>query len=292
MGAGWLARQWLLMRLQMVPGLDAFRFTPPGEWMGHLRLVSAGLRHLYGLDALGIPAAPAFVTTLLAVLRAVAFPAIGFLALRGRSGPETRTPLVVGALGFVLVAALLIAGNVMTDPVSDRYLMPSWLLATSGAAVAARALPSWRWIAVLLVIAFPLGGFLNAIGIREAGSATDAAGLPRPPVIDGAIAVLRETGIARGFATHRYANVATVRSEGALELCDVHLRPAPAPARWLDAAPCFDAARYADGFFVLLAPDERDAARMLAAPSEVREADGYTILLYRAGSGDPGWLAR
>jgi len=109
---------------------------------------------------------------------------------------------------------------------------------------------------------------------------------------------LRETGLARGFATHRYANVATVRSEGAVELCDVHLQPTPAPARWLDAAPCFDPARYANGFFMLLAPDERDAANTgalsatLGAPDDVRDADGYAIWVYHAGNGDLAWLAR
>ena len=102
----------------------------------------------------------------------------------------------------------------------------------------------------------------------------------------------------RGFATHRYANVATVRSGAALEFCDVHVLPRLEPARWLDPASCFEASRYSGGFFVLLAPDERDAAHAdalgatLGAPSEVREADGYAIWLYRGGSGDLGWLAR
>jgi len=297
-GAGWLARQWLLARLQMVPGLDAFRFTPPGEWMQHLRWLAVGLRHLYGVDALGVPREHPFVATLLAVARAAAFPAIGVLALRARTAAETRMPLLVGAVGFVLIAALLVAGNVMVDPVGDRYLIPSWLLAVSGAAIAARALPAWRWIAVLLVIAFPVGGVLNVIGIRTAGSAMDAAGLPRPPTLDGVIAALHDTGVARGFATHRYANVATVRSGGALQLCDVHLQPEPVPARWLDAATCFDPARYASGFFVLLAPDERDVAHTSAlkatigAPDDVRETDGYAIWLYRGGNGDLGWLDR
>ena len=296
MGAGWLARQWLLMRLQMVPGLDAFRFAPPSEWMQHARWLAAGMRHVYGIDALGVPTAPYFIAALLAVVRAATFPVIGMLALR--AGSETRTPLAVGALGFLLIAALLIVGNLMVDPVGDRYLVPSWLLAISGSVLAARTLRSWRPIALLLVIAFPLGGLLNAIGIRDAGSANDAAGLPRPPSIDGAIAALRDSGLTRGFATHRHANVATVLSGGDLELCDVHLQPQPTPARWLDAATCFDSARYANGFFVLLAPDERDAAHAdvlsatIGAPSEVREADGYAIWIYRSGSANLAWLAR
>ena len=212
--------------------------------------------------------------------------------------PEWRTPLATGALGFLLIAALLVVGNVMVDPVGARYLMPSWLLALSGAVLAARALPSWRWIAVLLVIAFPVGGLLNAIGIRDAGSATDAAGLPEPPALDRVIAALRDGGLTHGFATHRYANVAVVRSGAALGLCDVRLQPEPAPARWLNASACFDPARYANGFFVLLAPDERDAAHASAltatigVPTEVREADGYAVWLYRSGGGDTGWLAR
>lgn len=298
MGAGWLVRHWLLARLQMVPGLDAFGFAPPGDWMQHLRWLAAGLRHLFGVDALGVPPVPSLVVTSLAVLRAVAIPAICILALRAGVAPESRSPLATGALGFLLIAALLLAGNVMVDPVGDRYLIPSWLLAVSGAALAARALPAWHWIAALLVIAFPLGGLFNAIGIRDAGSATDAAGLPEPPALDKVLAALRDAGLARGFATHRYANVALVRSGAALELCDVRLQPEPAPARWLNASACFDSARYANGFFVLLAPEERDAAHARAltstigTPTEVREVDGYAVWLYRGGSGATGWLAR
>jgi hypothetical protein len=186
----------------------------------------------------------------------------------------------------------------MIDPVSDRYLMPSWLLAISGAAYAASTLRSWRWIAVLLVVAFPLGGLVNAIGIRHVGSANDAAGLPRPPALDGVIAVLRDVGVTHGFASHRHANILTVRSGAALDLCDVRFKPEPVPARWLDAESCFDPARLANGFFVLLAPDERDAEHVdavtasLGVPSDVREADGYAIWLYRSGSASLGWLAR
>jgi hypothetical protein len=298
MGAGWLVRQCLLMRLQMVPGLDAFHFTPPDEWMQHARWLAAGMRHLFGVDALGVPPAPLLIGALLAALRAATFPVIGILALRAGREREARTPLAVGALGFLLIAALLVIGNLTVDPVGDRYLMPPWLLAISGAVLAASTLRAWRPIALLLVIAFPLGGVLNAVGIRDADSATDAANLPRPPSIDGAIAVLRDSGLTRGFATHRYANVATVRSGGELELCDVHLQPQPVPARWLNAATCFDPARYANGFFVLLAPDERDAMHASAlraaigTPSAVREADGYAVWMFRNAGANLAWLAR
>ncbi|HEY6893434.1 MAG TPA: hypothetical protein VI258_04650, partial [Rhodanobacteraceae bacterium] len=80
--------------------------------------------------------------------------------------------------------------------------------------------------------------------------------------------------------------------------CDVHLQPTPAPARWLNAAPCFDPARYANGFFVLLASEERDAARAarltatIGVPSEVREAGGYEIWTYLPGASDLAWLTR
>lgn len=300
MAAGWLVHQWLLARLQMVPGLEAFHFTRPGDWVQHARWLVAGLGHLYGGDALGVPTVP-FAAVLLALLRAATLPVIGLLALRAsrvHGEPGARMPLAIGALGLLFIAAVLVVGNVMVDAVSDRYLMPSWLLAVSGAVLAARALPSWRWMAVLLAIAFPLGGVLNAIGIRHAGSATDAAGLPRPPALDGVIAALRDTGVTRGFATHRQANVVIVRSEAALELCDLHFQPEPAPARWLNASTCFDPALYANGFFVLLAPDERDAAHTSAlmatigTPSEMREADGYAIWLYRSGRANLAWLAR
>ena len=297
-GAGWLVRQWLSERLQVVPGLGEFRLTRPDAWMQHARWLAAGLRHLYGGDPLGVPVSP-WVSGFLAALRALALPAavIGFFRASAARRDSMR-PLAIGVLGLVLVAAILVAGNIMVDTVGDRYLMPPWLLCIAGIALGAPALPQWRWIAVLLVVAFPLGGLLNAIGIEGAGSPADAAGLPRPPSLDGAIAALRETGLTRGFATHRHAGVATVRSAGELELCDVRLQPELAPARWLDAATCFDPTRYADGFFVLLAPDERDAAQAnaisaaIGTPSDVREADGYAIWLYRSGSASLGWLAR
>ena len=300
LGTGCTVRQRLLAHLQMVPGLDAFRFTAPGEWMSHVRWLFGGLRHLYGSDALGDPPA-GFLAIVLALLRAAAVPAILLMAARAsepRGAIGARMPLATGAVGFVFIAALLVVGNVMVDPVSDRYLMPSWLLALAGAAFAASILPSWRWIAVLLVVAFPLGGLVNALGIRHAGSATDAAGLPRPPALDGVIAALRDLGVARGFASHRYANVLTVRSGASLDLCDVRFKPEPVPARWLDAEACFDPARLREGFFVLLAPDERDAAHAAAitasigTPSGMREVDGYAIWVYQSDSASLTWLAR
>jgi hypothetical protein len=78
----------------------------------------------------------------------------------------------------------------------------------------------------------------------------------------------------------------------------VHFAPKFEPLRWVDAETCFDPARYANGFFVLLAPDERDAAHTdaltatIGAPAEVREADGYAIWIYRSASGNLAWLAR
>jgi hypothetical protein len=310
LAAGWLVRQWLLSRFEMVPGLDAFHLTRPGEWLRHARWLAAGARHLYGGDALGDPAL-SFVGSLLAALRAASLPAIGLVVIgstmTGASVPATpqmraasasRIPFAVGAFGLLLVAAILFVGNLMVDPVSDRYLMPSWLLAVSGTVFATRSLASWRSIAFLLVVAFPLGGLLNAIGIARAGSASDAAGLPRPPSLDGVVAALRDAGLARGFASHRAAGVVTVRSGGDLDLCEVRFRPQPVPARWQTAETCFDPERYASGFFMLLSPGERDAAheRALAAtvgnPSDVREADGYAIWLYRGASGKLDWLAR
>jgi hypothetical protein len=314
-GAGWLGRQWLLNRLEMVPGLDAFHLTPPGEWLRHARWLAAGTRHLYGGDALGDPVFSS-IDSLLAALRAATLPAIalivtGPLVSRWMTGgvsvqrtsdariaDATGIPFAVGAFGFLLVAAILVFGNLMVDPVSDRYLMPPWLLAVSGAVFAVRPLAARRWIALLLVIAFVLGGWLNAVGIARAGSAMDAAGLPRPPPLDGVVAALRDTGLVRGFASHRSAGVVTVRSGGALDLCELRFRAQPVPARWQTAETCFDPARYASGFFVLLAPDERDAARVRAlaatigTPDGIREAGGYAIWLYPGASGKLDWLAR
>jgi hypothetical protein len=198
----------------------------------------------------------------------------------------------------VIVAAVLVVGTAMVDPVSDRYLIPAWHLALVGFVVAVRAAPRWRWIAVLLIVAFPLGGVLNAIGIQRAGSAADAAGLPRPPSLDGVVATLYAGGFSRGFATHRYANAMTVRSDARIEACDILFDPQLRPARWLNAKTCTDPAIYADGFFVLLAPDERNESHgntlraTIGAPSTVIDVEGYSIWAYRKESATLDWLSR
>jgi len=266
--AGWLLRQWLLGRLLMVPGLDTFHFTSVTEWPRHLWLLAAGARHLYGGDALGMPELPV-TQQVLGWLRAAIFPAI----------------------------AILLLGTAMVDPVSDRYLIPAWHLALVGFVVAVRAMPRWRWIAILFVVAFPLGGVFNAIGILRAGS-SDAAGLPRPPPLDGVLAKLYDGGFVRGFATHRYANAMTVRSEARIEACDILFDPQLRPARWLNTKTCTDPTIYVDGFFVLLAPDEQNKAHANAVratigePSTVIDVDGYSIWAYRKESATLDWLSR
>ena len=209
-----------------------------------------------------------------------------------------RFPFEVGILAFAIIACALIVGSTMVDPIGDRYLIPAWHLALASAVVAARPIAHWRWIALLFVIAFALGGVFNAVGIQRSASAIDAAGLPRPPGLDAVIDAMRRTGLVRGFATHRYANATTVRSRGELQLCDVLLAKGISPARWINQTSCFDPARYAGGFFVLLAADEKDPARLAALqstigqPRDVMDVDGYSIWTYPAGSGDLAWLSR
>jgi len=301
--AGWLLRQWLLGRLLMVAGLDTFHFTPITEWPRHLWLLAAGARHLYGGDALGMPELPV-MQQVLGWLRAAIFPAIAILLLARSmavrtSGDALRwIPLQAGGLDIVIVAGVLVVGTAMVDPVSGRYLIPAWHLALVGFVVAVRATPRWRWIAILLVVAFPLGGVFNAIGIQRAGSSDDAAGLPRPPSLDGVLAKLYDSGFVRGFATHRYANAMTVRSDAHIEACDILFEPQLRPARWVNTKACADPAIYANGFFVLLAADERNESHantlraVIGEPSTVIDVEGYSIWAYRKESATLDWLSR
>jgi hypothetical protein len=302
LSVGALARHFLLERLLMVPGLDAFRFAPASEWPSHLQRIAAGARHLYGGDALGVPQFP-LLERMLGWIRAASVLAVAVLVARSRTPPTGegrwfRAPFEIGMIDFAIIASVLVVGSTMVDPVGDRYLIPAWHLVVVGLVVAARPLVQWRWIATVFVIAFALGGVLNAIDIQRAGSSRDSAGLARPPELDGALDALRGTGIARGFATHRYANAATVRSLGELQLCDVLLDTTPRPARWINATSCFDATSYANGFFLLLAADEKNATlattlrATMGQPGDVIEVGDYSIWTYPAGTGDLAWLSR
>lgn len=301
LGLGWLSHQWLLGRLQMVSGLEAFRFTPVREWPGHVRLLVAGSTYLYGGDPLGLPPLPILEETL-AWLRAACIPAMAILLARGavarRVDAGDRLLLQVGGTDIAIIAVVLVAGRMLVDPVADRYLIPAWHLGLTGLVIASIPLARWRYVAVLLVIAFPLAGVLNAVGIVRADASTDSAALAHPPPLDDVLTALRSGGARRGFSTHRYANAATVRSNGELELCDVLLIPELRPARAMNAKGCFDPATYADGFFVLLAPDERDETRTtklratIGPPQAVVNVGDYEIWAYPKGTGDLGWLSR
>ena len=300
--AGWIVHRWLLGRLLVVPGLEAFHFAPIDAWPQHLHILASGARHLYGGDALGEPPLP-FVEVALEWMRAASLPLIAVLFVRSRvagMSPDRwrRAPLDVGVLDLIVVSAVLIVGTLLVDAFGDRYLIPAWHIALVGMIVCASASAHWRSIAVAIAIAFVLGGVLNAIGIQSAHSASDRAGLPRPPPLDGVVATLRDRGYVRGFATHRYAGATVLRSDGQIEACDIAFAPELRPFRWLNAKSCFDRARYADGFFVLLAPDESDDAHRtilsesIGTPDIVADVDGYSIWMYAKGSANLDWLAR
>ncbi|MET0230563.1 MAG: hypothetical protein ABW186_06500 [Rhodanobacteraceae bacterium] len=299
LAAGWLLRRLLLARVEMVPGLESFHFVSPGAWMHHLGLLIAGLRQLYGAEALGAAGIP-LIEGPSALLRALCLPAIAVAVVLRRiaSTPIDRRPLETGALDLVLIAFVLIAGSTLVDPLSARYLIPAWHLALVGFVIAVQALPRRNWIVALLVIAFPLGGLFNAIDIARAHSSVDAAGFPHPPPLDGLIEALRASGLKRGFATHRHANAATVRSAGEVVICDARFGPTPQPLRWLNERACFAPATYDEGFFFVLGPGEIDAAReasmraTLGEPANVISVDGYAIWTYPKGTGRRDWLSR
>ncbi len=297
LGAGGLLRHVLLARVEMVPGLESFHLVAPGEWLRHFGILITGVRHLYGADALGAPAAP-LLDAGLALLRVLVFPAIAIVLWRSASAKTDRRPLETGALDLVLVAFVLIAGSTLADALSARYLIPAWHLALVGFVVASQSMAERRWIVALLVLAFPLGGLLNAGNIERAHSSTDTAGFPHPPPLDGLIEAVRGSGLKHGFASHRYANAATARSEGDITICDIGFDPAPQPMRWLNDRACAAPERYEDGFFIVLGPGESNAAReasmraTLGTPAKVISADGYSIWTYPKETGRRDWLLR
>jgi hypothetical protein len=297
LAAGWLLRRVLLAHLEMVPGLEAFHLAGPGEWPRHAGLLMSGAKLLYGGDALGAPAVP-MLDNAIALLRLLAFPAIAIVLFRRTPGIPDRRPLEIGALDLVLVAFVLVAGSTLVDPLSARYLIPAWHLAIVGLVVASADLAARRWVVALLAVAFPLGGLLNAAGIARAHSSTDAAGFPHPPPLDGLIDALRGSGLKRGFAMHRYANAATVRSGGEVVICDARFGPNPQPMRWMNERACMAPETYDEGFFFVLGPGESTAARetamraTLGAPASVIGADGYAIWTYPKGTGRRDWLSR
>ena len=298
LGAGWLLRRVLLAHLEMVPGLESFHLVSPGEWLQHAGWLISGVKQLYGADALGAPGAP-WLDAMMALLRALCFPAMAIVLWRKAASIEAdKLALETGALDLVLVALVLIAGSTLVDPLSGRYLIPAWHLALVGLVVASADLAPRRWMVALLAAAFPLGGLLNAVDIARAHSSADVAGFPHPPPLDGLIGALRGSGLKRGFAMHRHANAATVRSGGEVVVCDARFGPKPEPMRWLNEQACTAPETYDDGFFFVLGPGETNAAReaamraTLGAPANVISADGYAIWTYPKGTGRLDWLSR
>ncbi|MFI4970613.1 MAG: hypothetical protein ACHP7D_10440 [Lysobacterales bacterium] len=301
--AGWLLHRRLAASLLMAPGLEAFRLAPVAEWPLHLRLLAEGMRHIYGGDPLGAPQA-LMLDRMLGWVRAASVPCLLMLFVREglmrASAPTTaRLPVQVACAGIGVVTAALVAGSIMVDAVSARYLIPVWMLALVVlAAACVRNIATWPWLAGLLTLAFPLGGLVNAMNIRNAHSSVDAAGLPHPPALDAAIAALNGSGFTHGFASHRYANAIDVRSGDKLRACDLLVAPEVRPLRFFNARACFDRVLYADGFFVLLAPEMRDARSIaklretIGVPYRVIDVEECQIWLYPEGSGDLGWLVR
>jgi hypothetical protein len=292
---GALVHRVLLGDVTMSTGLESFKAAPLAEWRAHVATLVDGLRHLIGIDALGDP--PLLLAQpMLSVVRAGAFALLIVLAVRRATDRATETgriPLRIGVIGFVAVAAVLIVGSALVSPYSDRYLMPSWHLALVGVVVASSGRA--RIVVIALVGAFVLGGVLNAIGIARSPS-KDAVDLPHPPNVDALVASLVRDGPSVGFATHRFANVINLRSGSRIEPCDIAFAPHFRAAPYLAPRRCIDPARYAQGFFVVLAPEESDDATKLRAavgePASIETAGGYAIWRYRAGEAKLDWLSR
>lgn len=295
-GVGW-AVAWLVYTYVFADAVT--RSVPRGhlayEFAGGARLernatfLGEGLLLLGGGGVRAIPG-------LLVLAGAVAL--VVRKALSSRELSARRFVSVIVAAQFFIVLALLIVGNLLTDPESVRYLMPSTLALVGIAVVVAvrtvaYELPGWwNQISAGWLIALPIAGAIAATNVEPPVPRDyewpDAAELER--VADA----LQQRGLTHGFAINLEANLLTLDSGGRAHTCRVTFADIMMPQRWLDDTTCYTASMLPERFYVVTYQNDHDRAALRATLPPAIELFNvgpvYEVHVYRTAEASPAWL--
>jgi hypothetical protein len=203
------------------------------------------------------------------------------------------------ALSAAMLVAVLIV-LIVVDLPTPRYLLPPLLLCLAALMTKLRMRLRSRALACSVatgafVLAFCGGALLRAPAL--APSARDPA-CAAPSRICELRAALIEHGLHKGYATYWEANVTTLASNGAIEVCPILAGARIKPFRWLVSDDCFDFPAAGDRYFVAFRRNEaaridRDAYTAdLGRPHLVAKVADYELWIYEPGPHRTDWLRR
>lgn len=217
-------------------------------------------------------------------------------ALRSKAYEPARFVAIVLLAEVALVLVLFVFGDMLTAPMTVRYIMPGLLpLLGLGVVLAAREERLERlalaWLCLLPVDA-AIATTRRVWGAREVYAEAD------PLRLQGVAAELVRRDLRHGFATYWNANTTTLLAGGATKTCGVAFREGYGlvPRKWLVDTRCFRAATLPESIYVVAAPGER--AQMIEAtaktqfpePRERFEVDGFEVRVYRTAECPLAWL--
>ena len=252
---------------------------------------------LEGFDVLVIPALVMTVGSIILV---------GYEVLSGRG--LTLIRLLGLCVGAQFMAALLpmLLGNLMVNPPSARYLMPSLMpilglavivavrtqTAEKAASRAGRGL-SAVWLGLLPVVAIiSLFRTVSTYSL-EAQNGQWAHRKAHAELADE----LSRRGLTLGYSTYWNANLITLLSHGATKACSVNFRDGIIPYKWLADTECYDPAFLPERIYVVAAPDEEGAAHRASLASLHEPIDSFVVgdffhvSVWRTKDISVGWLA-
>lgn len=216
------------------------------------------------------------------------------------------TPLrfaCIAALAQLGATALpMLIGNLVVNPVSIRYVMPSMLTVLGLASIlATSAMRAQKDTASRLSIAFvalaPLAAVfatLRVIGSYSLEEESTTGQFAHRASHQAVADELTRRGLRHGFASYWNAHLLTLLSHGDAKTCPVNFAEAVHPYRWNTDTWCFDPGRFPDRIFVVSTGAEHEAraaeeASIGKAEERFTVAD-YEVAVYTTATMPHRWL--
>jgi len=284
--------QWLTFSPEA--GHNRFEVRSASGIAENVRLLAQGLSFLCGdPERMGWAVYPGVLFVL---------GAFGIVTVHAFSSRD-RTPLRFVALAQVVQVGVLLVplalGNLMLNPLSARYLIPSTLPMIGLAVLVATARWSPGWPRRLFDGWLVLGPVLGALSFfRMQGASLEAANAQWSNRA-GHLAVadaLAARGLRHGFASYWNASLVTLLSEGRTRTCPASVVEAGVfPYKWAVDSGCFDRKNLGERAYFLAAGEEREryvvATTAAFGPALERfEAGGFEVSVFETARVDWDWL--
>lgn len=218
----------------------------------------------------------------------------------------SRTPT---PLRFVCVAALvqlcavggpMLVGNLVVNPVSIRYLIPSLLTVLGlGGVIAVQLVRESRALGLAFCALAPIAATLTTLRVigsyslaQESTTGQFAHSASHQQLADE----LTARSLRHGFATYWNAHLVTLLSRGNAKTCPVNFANIVLPYRWNTDTWCYDAKVLPDRIFVVGTADERATATpaieaTLGTPVErFSVGDTFFVSVFRTADVSDRWL--